>query len=656
MKRRFMAFFISLSMILSAVVSIPAKVFAEGVNVPSFTDFGLNDTSSVKATWDKDKQTLTVTGNGKIDINKWEKLAQKFHKDNFKGSGNGWKVNNNFTLKIADNTIQLPDKPNLKNGSGFFEDFNGKIEIAKINTSNLTNLDRMFYNAKNANTDLSDWDVSNVNHMLYTFYRINWKNIDLSKWDTSKVNNMNCMFQGATVENIDLSNFDTSKVTSMEAMFWDSRAKNINVGNFDTSNVTNMKGMFFNITASNIDVSKWNTSKLSNIESMFEKSSVTELDMSNWDTSKITKQSSVIKDANKLEFLKISKFPNKIDLNKFADNYIVEILNDDDETIASTKGPFNKDQGYELIKNKAHRVYMANTPTPKINRIYGNNRYQTAIKSSQNLTNNSLTVFVASGESIIDALTASYVSAISKSPIILTSKALIDENSLKEIKRIKAEQVVIMGGVNVVSENVENQLKAQNLDVSRINGLDRYDTAAEFANIASTTLGLDQKKIFLCSGKTYADALSIASVTAKQKGIILLTDGDTLNEKAKKFMQSDVSVKIIGGNAVISNKLEQEIKSAVANVERIYGNDRFETSLEIYKKYYDKIGVKTVYIANGITMVDALTGTSLAVKDKTALLLTNANNMINPMKSVVKKMKRLRILGGSAVIQNDIWK
>ena len=66
MKRKFMALFISLAMIFSAVISVPSKVFAEGVNIPNFADFGLNDDSSVKATWDKGKQTLTRCNHGII--------------------------------------------------------------------------------------------------------------------------------------------------------------------------------------------------------------------------------------------------------------------------------------------------------------------------------------------------------------------------------------------------------------------------------------------------------------------------------------------------------------------------------------------------------------------------------------------------------------
>ena len=85
MKRKFMALFISLAMIFSAVISVPSKVFAEVVDIPSFTDFGLNDDLSVKATWDKAAQTLTVKGNGKIDLNKWVELAKKFSADNYNG-------------------------------------------------------------------------------------------------------------------------------------------------------------------------------------------------------------------------------------------------------------------------------------------------------------------------------------------------------------------------------------------------------------------------------------------------------------------------------------------------------------------------------------------------------------------------------------------
>ena len=51
--------------------------------------------------------------------------------------------------------------------------------------------------------------------------------------------------------------------------------------------------------------------------------------------------------------------------------------------------------------------------------------------------------------------------------------------------------------------------------------------------------------------------------------IILLTDGNTLTEGAKKYIKSGVEVKIIGGNKVISDNLKQELSSMGAIVEKI---------------------------------------------------------------------------------------
>ena len=110
----------------------PAKVFAEGVDIPNFADFGLNDTSSVKATWDKAAQTLTVKGNGKIKIEKWVQLAKKFSADNYNGKKFGWNTNSNFTMDIADKTVKFPDDTAYKQGEdihGFFESFKGEIKI-----------------------------------------------------------------------------------------------------------------------------------------------------------------------------------------------------------------------------------------------------------------------------------------------------------------------------------------------------------------------------------------------------------------------------------------------------------------------------------------------------------------------------------------------
>lgn len=580
-RKKVTAYLVSFVMIISALVNTPVKVFAGGTTPTGFdTPFVLNDDESVKATWSQQKETLTITGNGKIDIDKWVELSRKFNKDNFTAGNIGWNKNSYFILKIADIAVQLPDNTENVNG-GFFQNFNGRIEIAKIDTSNVTNMNKMFYKAENANTDVSCWDVSNVVSMRYMFNGIDWDNLD---------------------------------------------------------------------------VSTWNTSNLTDIDNMFENSFITEIDMSNWDTSKIITNKNVFSNMKNLEFLKINKLPEVSKLTAFAGEYMVDTLTDNG-VVLLTHGPYKKDEEYKLLIGTRYRVYLKNTLQPRIKRIFGDNRYQTAIKSSQNLRNPCDLAFVASGESIVDALTVSYASAIFKIPVFLTSKNSINIETVDEMKRLGVKQAVIIGGANVVSQNIANQLNGNDINVNRIYGKDRYDTAVQIIEDIEKSGKIDTNKIFLCSGKTYADALSIASVTAKEGGIILLTDGNTLTDGTKAYITSDADVKIIGGNAVISNELENKIKSMGAkNVSRIYGNNRYETSLKIYNNYYKPIGVKTIYLANGDTMVDALTGTALAYKDRTGLLLTNKSKMMDSMKPVIKGMKRLRILGGNQVVQDNIWK
>ena len=121
------------------------------------------------------KQTLTVKGNGKIDINKWVQLAKKFSADNYKGDYNyGWNTNSNFTLDIADKTVKFPDVTAYEKDDithGFFGRFQGEIKINEdIDTSNVTNMRLMFCRTKKANPDVSKWDTSKVTNMRSMFY------------------------------------------------------------------------------------------------------------------------------------------------------------------------------------------------------------------------------------------------------------------------------------------------------------------------------------------------------------------------------------------------------------------------------------------------------------------------------------------------------
>ena len=143
------------------------------------------------------------------------------------------------------------------------------IDVSHFDTSNVTNMNSMFWNSKAITIGVSHFDTSKVTNMNVMFGNSQATTIDVSHFDTSNVTNMQGMFQHSQATIIDVSNFDTSNVTNMQCMFCDSKAATLDLSHFDTSNVTNMQGMFWKSQATTLDVSHFDTSNVTNMEVMF---------------------------------------------------------------------------------------------------------------------------------------------------------------------------------------------------------------------------------------------------------------------------------------------------------------------------------------------------------------------------------------------------
>ena len=74
--------------------------------------------------------------------------------------------------------------------------------------------------------------------------------LDVSNFNTSNVTNMNGMFYNSKATTLDVSNFDASKVTNMSNMFYKAtNLKTIYVSNkFNTDKVTSSTDMFSSCT------------------------------------------------------------------------------------------------------------------------------------------------------------------------------------------------------------------------------------------------------------------------------------------------------------------------------------------------------------------------------------------------------------------------
>ena len=127
------------------------------------------------------------------------------------------------------------------------------VDVALLDTSRVTDMDRMFANLNNSlglKLDLSGFDTSNVTNMFAMFISSSALTSfgDLSGWDTSNVTNMNNMFNSANaLTSLDLSGWDTSSVTNMGNMFANTHAlASVDMRNADFSKVTTTTSMFTN--------------------------------------------------------------------------------------------------------------------------------------------------------------------------------------------------------------------------------------------------------------------------------------------------------------------------------------------------------------------------------------------------------------------------
>ena len=147
------------------------------------------------------------------------------------------------------------------------------IDLANANTSNVTNMRRMFANCSSLTSlDLSGIDTSYVTDMSELFYFC---------YDLTSVN---------------LNGFETSNVVDMSEMFaYCMNLTSLNVSGFDTSRVQHMTSMFSHCEKlASLDVSNFNTERTSNISYMFNRcDSLLELDLSNWDLSSVGNAKSV---------------------------------------------------------------------------------------------------------------------------------------------------------------------------------------------------------------------------------------------------------------------------------------------------------------------------------------------------------------------------
>ena len=116
---------------------------------------------------------------------------------------------------------------------------------------------------------------------------------------------------------------------------------------------------------------------------------------------------------------------------------------------------------------------------------------------------------------------------------------------------------------------------------------------------------------------------------------------------------------IVGGTGVIGDSVRDELKGMELAVERIAGEDRFDTTVKLAEECLPA-GAKQVFVATGMSFPDALAGAVLAAKENSGVFLVDGREFREELPAVVQQFfksrnfTRVTVFGGPAAVNEKI--
>ncbi|MBF4778295.1 cell wall-binding protein Cwp10, partial [Clostridioides difficile] len=189
-----------------------------------------------------------------------------------------------------------------------------------------------------------------------------------------------------------------------------------------------------------------------------------------------------------------------------------------------------------------------------------------------------------------------------------------------------------------------------NVTVKKLKGDDRFETAIKISQSGWTKS--DTVVIVNGEDKSMVDGLTATPLASVKNSPILLSSNDKLPQKTVEELKrlNPSKVVVIGGNNSMPNSVVEAIKAVNSkiSVQRIGGDTRYQTSINIAKEIDKTNNVSKLYIGAGNGEADSLSIASLAGKEKTPIVLTQKDGVDNEAEQFIKsnKVSNIYFIGG----------
>lgn len=195
-----------------------------------------------------------------------------------------------------------------------------------------------------------------------------------------------------------------------------------------------------------------------------------------------------------------------------------------------------------------------------------------------------------------------------------------------------------------------------NVTVKKLKGVDRFETAVKISQSGWTKS--DTVVIVNGEDKSMVDGLTATPLASVKNSPILLSSNEKLPQKTVEELKrlNPSKVIVIGGNNSMPNSVVEAIKAVNSkiSVQRISGDTRYQTSINIAKEIDKTNNVSKLYIGAGNGEADSLSIASLAGKEKTPIVLTQKDGVDNEAEQFIKsnKVSNIYFIGGVEKISN----
>lgn len=198
--------------------------------------------------------------------------------------------------------------------------------------------------------------------------------------------------------------------------------------------------------------------------------------------------------------------------------------------------------------------------------------------------------------------------------------------------------------------------------VDRIAGADRFEVSAKAARKVPFVHG--EGAVFLTSGESFPDALSVGPIAGEQGSPVLLTRRDELPDAVWRELlrREPKDIVVVGGPNSVSQTVVDRAADAVpsATITRIGGADRFAVSRALLSSPWAPAPPAKLYIADGRNYPDALSSGPAAARGEGGVLLVDgsrsalASEDLAMVRTVAAAGGGVTIVGGPASVSTAL--